>query len=380
MKNQLTVEIKGIGFPNKGAELMLVAIQQAFEAGGVNARFAMIPNGDYDYRSTYRLYQITSVIRKGIDVGKIFNFLPNTLLAPFGMVRPRDVDVVIDASGFAYGDQWGGRKARNRLGHIAKLRKDGVKVILMPQALGPFDDADTRAAVKVILDNANLVYARDRDSLAYAKQISDASNIRLSADITNQIYGEPFAKFDPVQHQVCFIPNSKMLEKTDLGQTYVDLMVSMVKHAQQQNCKPYFLIHEGEADRQVARDILSRLDATIPVLEHIHPLKIKWIIGQSKVVISSRFHGLVSALSQGVPVIATGWSHKYQRLLEGFGCEQALMEVNEDASASIERLSQLTAYDDMYINERNDLLARAQQLKLEVKAMWQDVFALLSEK
>ena len=36
-------------------------------------------------------------------------------------------------------------------------------------------------------------------------------------------------------------------------------------------------------------------------------------------LIGSRFHTLVFALSAGVPLVALGWAHKYQGLLEQFG-------------------------------------------------------------
>ena len=35
-------------------------------------------------------------------------------------------------------------------------------------------------------------------------------------------------------------------------------------------------------------------------------------------MISSRYHGLINALYQSVPVIATGWSHKYETLLNEY--------------------------------------------------------------
>ena len=35
-------------------------------------------------------------------------------------------------------------------------------------------------------------------------------------------------------------------------------------------------------------------------------------------MISSRYHGLINALYQSVPVIATGWSHKYEALLNEY--------------------------------------------------------------
>lgn len=53
----LTVEVKGISFANKGAELMLYAIRQEFERRGVAARFVVEPIGDYQRRCNFGLWQ-----------------------------------------------------------------------------------------------------------------------------------------------------------------------------------------------------------------------------------------------------------------------------------------------------------------------------------
>ena len=90
-------------------------------------------------------------------------------------------------------------------------------------------------------------------------------------------------------------------------------------------------------------------------------------------MISSRYHGCVSALSQGVPCLATSWSHKYQALFDDFG-QRAAVLLTPDPAVAIDRL--------------NDLLARRseveRQLKqesavqaLKVEAMWNEVLAIL---
>ena len=45
-------------------------------------------------------------------------------------------------------------------------------------------------------------------------------------------------------------------------------------------------------------------------------------IGQCRFLVSSRFHAMVFALSEQVPVMLIGWSHKYQEVMEQFGLEE----------------------------------------------------------
>ncbi|WP_269266771.1 polysaccharide pyruvyl transferase family protein [Vibrio cholerae] len=379
MSKETIVEIKGIGFPNKGAELMLSAIISEFDKRGVKAKFAIEPYGDYRLRSKYALYQKARVYKSGIDFGAVIGLLPNQLLNVFGIIKAKDIDVVLDASGFSYGDQWGPDLAQNRLGStIEKLRKNNKKIILMPQALGPFENQPTRKVAKRILDSANLVFARDDISFQYARDVSPQGNIFQSHDFTNLAKGYEFDGFDADLHKVCFIPNSKMIEKTSSGDEYVDSMVTLINLALEKEAKPFLLIHEGQADRKLAELINTKISKKIPILEPVDPLKIKWVIGKSEIVISSRFHGLVSALCQGVPVLATGWSHKYKCLLEEYGSADSLFDVKSDMDRAKSRLVTLIDDKDFRALESKNLTERSTELKKQVNKMWDKIFSLIN--
>ena len=374
----LNVEVKGIGFPNKGAELMLCAIQQQFELRNIPAKFCVEPYGDYKLRAQHGLYQKSRVTKFGIDIGKTISLLPKKLLDVFGIVRPKDIDLVLDASGFSYGDQWGPDMIQYRLGStIEQFKKQDVTVVLLPQALGPFTDEPTRKVASHIFQHADFVYARDPKSYEFASTCANTAKLGLCSDFTNLVVGEVYSKFDVNKHKTCFIPNSKMLEKTNKGNSYKDFMSQLINHALKSGQKPFILIHEGVADLRLAKEILSNVEGEVDILEPISPLKIKWVIGQSNVVISSRFHGLVSALSQGVPVVATGWSHKYQCLLADYDVEHSLFEVDAPLELVSSYLEQLYTEQDFYNKESSTIKASGQKLKVQVKSMWDDVFKLL---
>jgi colanic acid/amylovoran biosynthesis protein len=42
-------------------------------------------------------------------------------------------------------------------------------------------------------------------------------------------------------------------------------------------------------------------------------------LAESSLIVSGRFHGVVSGLSCGVPTLVHSWSHKYAAVLEDFG-------------------------------------------------------------
>jgi polysaccharide pyruvyl transferase WcaK-like protein len=56
---------------------------------------------------------------------------------------------------------------------------------------------------------------------------------------------------------------------------------------------------------------------------------IKQVIAAMDVVLVSRFHAMVGALSLGVPVAVLGWSHKYAEVMARFGLEDNVMDYRQ---------------------------------------------------
>lgn len=383
----LTVEVKGISFANKGAELMLHAIIAQFAERGVAARFVVEPHGPYQRRATYGLWQKTRYIRKRLNWLAPMKLLPSRVRTMFGMVNESEIDVVLDASGFSYGDQWNPAVARDRLASsIGKLRAKGVPVVVLPQALGPFEKAASKEVFKPILTQASLVFARDQHSFEYCLKLLGCSaenkpqHLAKCPDFTNLIKGIPCDSWQAEHHQTCFIPNAQMLAKRKDDGQYVEFMVAAIAAAQQADAKPFLLIHEADADRQLAQEINAKLPQPVPVLDPGHALKIKWVIGQSRLVVSSRFHGLVSALSQGIPVLATGWSHKYQELLGDYSCGEQLFDVNQDADKAVANLQQLLTDDTHYAALKATIEAAGEWQREAAQQMWDQVVALLPKR
>src|SRR5690606_25366184 len=104
---------------------------------------------------------------KGIDFGQIANFIPTKLLKLYGLVKPSEIDIVIDAAGFAYSDQWGVSNCRELSSSSKIWKKNNTKFIMLPQALGPFENEEIQKYVKIWAKNADLVFAREADSYQY---------------------------------------------------------------------------------------------------------------------------------------------------------------------------------------------------------------------
>jgi colanic acid/amylovoran biosynthesis protein len=364
MRERITIEVRGVEFVNKGAHLMLCAIREQVGRFDRPVRLVMEPSP----RAT------PSQIRDSGLLPKSAAHVPATVARAMGRVHERDVDVVLDASGFAYGDAWGCDKADRRIArHIARWKAQGKSVVLLPQAFGPFARHDLADRMRSVFSLADRVYVRDDTSLAHVKTLHDGSNIVRMPDFTNLV--DPVLPSDPARfaERVAIIPNIKMIEAVSDGSGYVDQVVRIIAAVRAEAREPFLLLHEAGKDVEVARQIGSRLTQPVDVVSDPDPLVIKGVIGASLGVVTSRFHGLVSALSQSVPCLATSWSHKYEELLAEYGYPDQLLRSTDQPDEPIRRLLD----PDVQLKVRSALTAKADVFKEQSRNLWKDVNRLV---
>jgi len=82
-------------------------------------------------------------------------------------------------------------------------------------------------------------------------------------------------------------------------------------------------------DRSVAQEILDQIENKDCVFvfpaERFTASQLKGLIARCDMLIASRYHSVVAAMSTGVPAVVIGWHYKYSELLEKFGQEQWLL-------------------------------------------------------
>jgi colanic acid/amylovoran biosynthesis protein len=377
------IEIRKAGFVNKGAELMLRAVLQQLAQQYPDAKKVMEPGRDcspypYENRAALRLYQKAWLWRLGIPFGDLAGLLPARLREMYGVVLDKELDVVLDAAGFAYSDQWGAGLSQELARSTRRWKKNGTKVILLPQAFGPFRDQKSQDAVKTFVENSDLIFAREQVSYEYLTDIvGKVEHIKLYPDFTNLVEGVVPDYFDAQELRVCLVPNYRMVDKTkgNVAQGYLPFLQRAAKMLLERDAKPFLLIHEGEDDLRLAEQV-SQAVGGLPILRETDPLAIKGILGACRGTLGSRFHGLVSALSQGVPSLATGWSHKYQMLFADYGFKEGVLDINLSDEELAKALDYLTEESSM--NELSATLrTRSAVLKGQSQAMWNEVFEVV---
>ncbi|MEH0671445.1 polysaccharide pyruvyl transferase family protein [Vibrio owensii] len=376
----MIVEIKGVQFVNKGAELMLHAVIQKLNEFDPSAEIVLAPNGNSPYkaRAEVNAYQKLSLKKRFLDLNELSYHLPTKvrkwLKNNWGIVTEADVDVVLDASGFAYGDQWPTKHLEAVAKEVKRLAKHDKKFIFMPQALGPFTDSDKQAAVKDGFSDAALIFAREQSSFDGIKPyITDVSKLKMAPDFTNLVKGEVEEDYTKYNNTVFIIPNYNMVNERNANSSwkarYVNFLVESVENIVELGYTPVLLNHEGKHDGELCEQVKATTPHSVDIIQESNPLKVKGLIGSSRGIICSRFHGCVSALTQGIPCVGTSWSHKYENLFAEYNRAQFLATPEWSKEELKVALS-----DSIGSIEETTYTQKISEYKAQTEAMWAEIF------
>lgn len=362
----MNILITGAGFENKGAEAMLRTVQaelskrlsrvsfyatvfkrekkQAFEAG-------FIPL-DNEWLAPWLLNYLTRAIRISRHAPHsmciMFNQMILSLLPKFSSanINELNIDALVDISGYCYHDGGVGRMI-NRVAGVRSSRKVIDKNYFMPQAWGGFTNTISKYWINQMHSQATLLYSRDEVSSNYLKNsFIDENTILESPDIAILFKGDPISVGKAILSANSFVdsdrpiigvvPNMRVYERTQgsgTGNEYVKTLEGLVQLCVDElgvnvAILPNECILPGEDkpdDRFLCSLLASRFDMgerVIALTGNYSANEIKALIGNVDFLVASRFHSLVFALSQSVPVLALGWSHKYLELLKMFSLEK----------------------------------------------------------
>lgn len=401
----MTIEIFGGGFLNKGAELMLRTTVARLRQRQPDLRLAVEPQPtvDYERRAELRLAHLfptlslyppalRRVLARSSTLTNVVNvplewLLPAAADPLLGLVRRRRCEALIDISGYAFGDGFHWRRTKNaalRTGAYARRHKP---VIFMPQMFGPFNDRRVRRYFRRCCDHATRIYAREPRSFdAVREVIGDDPRLRLAPDIT--IFCIPPADLVvpdlPAGDYACIVPNERMLDQGggEWSDRYVSRLVAVGQRMHSRGLRPALVVHSDDpGDAELALQITEQLEAQIGTGEtvlfrHRDPFVLKAFIAKSRLLVGSRFHSLVAALSSGVPGVALGWAHKYEMLAADFGVPELIHRGTDEPDHLLALVDQLA---DRVENDalRTGLVARRAAMKAQSDALWDDVFQLL---
>ena len=314
--------------------------------------------------------------------------ISRALRIPRGWVRARgcrailDSDCVIDVAGISFVDGRGiPITVYNALMTAVPLLL-GTPTVKAAQAMGPFRKQPNRTLAKLILPHLAAICARGAGTREHLDELK-LNNVHNVADLaftlpTAEVL--PFSIEERIAHckneYVLVMPSSvvKGLYQKQ-GGNYVDAMVELIKDIRRSTGRTVVVAPhslrvgkpEGRMnDGPVCDEIIARLQddsEVIGISEDLYSAELRRLVADSRILVTSRFHAMISGLATATPTIVLGWSHKYREVLNLFGAT----EYGLDAMA----LSDTTRVVDLVTDALNRHDELSEQIKHSLPAVIQ---------
>jgi polysaccharide pyruvyl transferase WcaK-like protein len=376
----MKIQLDGTNIKNKGAELMLYAVLEEVERYNPNAYVfwnddtymgnpcEIHTNVKFDKSSGQKWalklkpFKISSILRR--------LHLPYRFLTKYNVLK--GVDAIFDASGFHYSDQFkiSSTYLIEKERYYKALKKEGTKIILLPQAFGPFETVEGKKMVALLSKYCDLIFARDSVSYSYLEKAGgNMSKVVLTPDFTSLAKYEVPNIWEHVSGGICVIPNKRMVDKgASNSAEYTDFLKHTIQTYVDAGERVFLLNHEGADDLGLCLEINNFFNNKFEVITGLTAGEVKGVISISKVTITSRFHGVASALNTTVPCLATSWSHKYQKLFEDFGQTNCLLDIKVPENNKEKLLQFIEPTVNLKI--RAELKETGLEVKLKNQKMW----------
>jgi polysaccharide pyruvyl transferase WcaK-like protein len=374
----MIIQIDGTNTLNKGAELMLVAIVEQIEKFYPDAKVVYNSNHPGENKPDIKT---KIVLKKRFWLKN--SRIPIAILSRLGLSytfftskhASKGVDLVLDAAGFQFSDQWNYSDERLKTlnNYFKSLKENNSKIVLLSQALGPFDTKSGKNSVKIINKYADVIIAREKVSYKYVIGAgAEKSKVWQYPDFTLLVEGVLPEKYDFVKGKICIVPNKKMVTHTGAGSIeYLNFLKKVILEFKSLGKDIFLLNHEGEGDLNICKQINAQFEDDIPIVSGLNAKEVKGVIGASFMTVSSRFHGIASALSQGVPCLATSWNHKYQMLFEDYNQFDNIINVED-----LWDVTQLKIHETFknHTEISTILNSKKKELSVEIQSMWEKIW------
>jgi polysaccharide pyruvyl transferase WcaK-like protein len=390
----MIILITGANFNNKGAQLMLYALNAKIKGHLPQAVVCVSPLlGNFETLQKLNIKTLNFPLYHYGDGRKFILafilpyflklYLKNRGIFSNGEIALSEVNVVMDISGYAFGDKWGDRPTKNLLYFVRKMKKNGSKFFLLPQAFGPFRNAAIKKSIRKVIQNVDLIFAREMASYEYLSENQiEISNIFIAPDITLTFHQHTNQVKNLPPDYCIIVPNSQMLIRANKSwqESYIEVLVkamNLIFETSDLNILVLNHAKKNSYDDKIADGLYQKYQKKyserIFLYQEDDPITIKSIISKSKFLLGSRFHALASALSSNVPCISTSWLHKYEMLFKGYKCEEYNFNKPEDEIYS--RIIELM--DD---KKRKIIIKRLSESNRSVQELEKEMWNLIIKK
>jgi polysaccharide pyruvyl transferase WcaK-like protein len=298
-----------------------------------------------------------------------------TLRIPLFWVRSRgcrsmlDSSVVVDVAGISFADGRGfAIVVYNALMTGVPLLL-GVPTVKAAQALGPFQSIPNKWLAPLVLRRVKTVCARGGrtrehlDSLGGVNAV-DVADLAFSLDEAAGLPSAVSAALGSIESNFIVVMPSAVVKGIfeSTGGNYVSAMASLVSEIRSKTGRSVVIaphsyragLPEGRMnDGPVCREVAEACAGDSQVLGLDSDLtagELRHLVALGSVLVTSRFHAMISGLATSTPTVVVGWSHKYKEVLDDFG----LSSLGLDSSA-LNNPSETAGVVARVLSERDEL-------------------------
>jgi polysaccharide pyruvyl transferase WcaK-like protein len=234
----------------------------------------------------------------------------------------RGYDLVVDTrSGDSFADIYGVARLTQMSTFAEFVRRCGVPLVLGPQTIGPFQTRAGRALARRSMRSAVAVMARDSDSAAYAQDLGCPVDVRTTDVVFALPVPERTGDHDVVLNVSGLLwHGSPHVDPRAYRATVTDLHRGLVERGRRVTLLAHVL-DGATADNDVsaARDFAAAIGQDVETVVPSSLDEARNTVAGARVVLGSRMHACLNALSVGTPAVPLAYSRKFAPLLGDLG-------------------------------------------------------------
>ena len=235
----------------------------------------------------------------------------------------------------------------------------GVPVVKLAQAVGPFNNPLNHFLAKIFLFHCAHIFARGEKTAEFLQKFDyPAEKFDTVADIAF-LYQQEYSlstenedrvsslilRMEAVRKQgkkvILFSPSILVEnESHKQGLDYAGRILDVVRTLGSDGCHYVFMPNATRQGSEKAHNndllTLARMKTAWEVAQveegliadadwvdyDINTTSIRRIISQADVLVTSRYHAMISGLALEIPTVVIGWGHKYRETMAYFGLEE----------------------------------------------------------
>lgn len=229
----------------------------------------------------------------------------------------------------------------------------GKPVYLLPQSLGPIAGRWQQMLTRLILNRVRQLMVRDSVSLAYCRdQLRLRCPLHLFPDLAFALQTEPVpaAGQEPLQVGVTVIDRGSQNRRFERQEAYEAAVVQVLGWLQRERGAVITIFAQcygpspDQDDRAVSRRVAARLtERGVPALvrdDLRDPCALQQAYSRMSLVIATRMHTAIMALSGGTPAIVVSYQPKALGMMADFGLEPSVVDIDAVTGLDLQAMAE----------------------------------------